>query len=82
LALLERDRQMRTLIEALSAARKGKGAVALVRGEAGIGKSTLVRAFLDSVENEAHLLRGACDDLVTARPMGPGVGKPGPAEGC
>ncbi|MGZ4617469.1 MAG: ATP-binding protein [Frankiaceae bacterium] len=52
-------------------ARLGNGSAALVHGEAGIGKTSLVRAFLHEVEGHARLLVGACDDLRTPRPLGP-----------
>ena len=47
------------------------GKVVLIRGEAGIGKTALVREFLARSSEAAHVLVGACDDLLTARPLGP-----------
>ena len=41
----------------------------LIRGEAGIGKTSLVREFVDSVGADAHLLVGSCDDLLAQRPL-------------
>ncbi|HKJ56781.1 MAG TPA: AAA family ATPase [Nitriliruptoraceae bacterium] len=68
--LLERDGDLSMLDEALGRARDGSGQVVLVAGEAGIGKSTLVDAWLDGLEDAAvHV--GWCDDLATARPLGP-----------
>jgi predicted ATPase len=43
--LLERDTELRTLDAALDRAAGGAGSVVLVSGEAGIGKTSLVRAF-------------------------------------
>jgi DNA-binding CsgD family transcriptional regulator len=43
----------------------------LVGGESGIGKTALVRAFVDDVAEQANLLWGPCDPLTTPRPMGP-----------
>lgn len=43
----------------------------LVSGEAGIGKTSLLRAFTAAVADEATVLVGACDDLHTARTLGP-----------
>jgi DNA-directed RNA polymerase specialized sigma24 family protein len=43
----------------------------LVSGEAGIGKTSLVRAFVEEASGSARVLVGACDDLVTPRTLGP-----------
>ena len=43
----------------------------LVSGEAGIGKTSLVRAFLRAAAHRATVLQGACDDLLTPRALGP-----------
>ncbi|MDX6641399.1 MAG: hypothetical protein QOF12_2410 [Solirubrobacteraceae bacterium] len=55
----------------LTAARGGQGRVALVYGEAGIGKTTLVRRFCEDAGDSAAVLWGACDALFTPRPLGP-----------
>jgi DNA-binding CsgD family transcriptional regulator len=47
------------------------GLVALVAGEAGIGKSALVAAFAERCGARARLLWGVCDPLVTPRALGP-----------
>ncbi|GIJ73609.1 ATP-binding protein [Virgisporangium ochraceum] len=47
------------------------GRVALVAGEAGIGKSSLVSAFADRCAGRARFLLGVCDPLVTPRALGP-----------
>ena len=46
--LLERDRTLEALERAVGDAAAGRGSVALVTGEAGIGKTSLVRAFADA----------------------------------
>lgn len=60
-----------SLRRALERAGEGSGSVVLIRGEAGIGKTAVTRAFVDSIADEAHVLWGGCDDLLTARPLGP-----------
>jgi DNA-binding CsgD family transcriptional regulator/tetratricopeptide (TPR) repeat protein len=45
--------------------------VVLIRGEAGIGKSTLVAQFLREVGQRADTLSGGCDDLLTPQPLAP-----------
>ncbi|WSN71568.1 AAA family ATPase [Streptomyces sp. NBC_01361] len=52
-------------------ATDGAGSVVLVLGEAGIGKSSLVRALPGLLPPGARLLVGQCDDLATGRPLGP-----------
>jgi DNA-binding CsgD family transcriptional regulator/tetratricopeptide (TPR) repeat protein len=69
--LLERDAELRGLRETLRRAGRGHGSVVLVSGEAGIGKTTLVRAFADQARAHARVLTGTCDDLVTPRTLGP-----------
>ncbi|GIH06150.1 LuxR family transcriptional regulator [Rhizocola hellebori] len=43
----------------------------LVTGEAGIGKTSLVKAFARQVGDGARLLMTACDDLMVPRTLGP-----------
>ena len=69
--LLERDAELRRLRETLRGAGQGRGSVVLVSGEAGIGKTVLVRRFAREAAPQARVLVGACDDLVTPRTLGP-----------
>jgi DNA-binding CsgD family transcriptional regulator/tetratricopeptide (TPR) repeat protein len=69
--LLERDAELRRLRDTLREAGQGRGSVVLVSGEAGIGKTSLVRTFALAAAREARVLVGACDDLVTPRTLGP-----------
>jgi DNA-binding SARP family transcriptional activator/DNA-binding CsgD family transcriptional regulator/tetratricopeptide (TPR) repeat protein len=70
-ALVERA----SLLEALTAlhddALAGSGRLALVHGEAGVGKSALVRAWSAAAGSRARVLCGACDPLSSPRPLGP-----------
>jgi DNA-binding CsgD family transcriptional regulator/tetratricopeptide (TPR) repeat protein len=69
--LLERDPQLQELRGAMAEAATGPGLVVLVTGEPGIGKSTLVRAFLGELAPGSRVFVGACDDLTTPRALGP-----------
>jgi len=67
--LLERGGQLSALTDYADDARAGHGRLALVSGEAGIGKSLLVSTFEHSAGLRA--LHGACDGLFTPRALGP-----------
>jgi DNA-binding CsgD family transcriptional regulator len=68
--LLEREQPLALLQGALDEAVRPRGQVALVSGEAGIGKTTLVEAFARR-QRGVRVLRGACEALFTPRPLGP-----------
>jgi DNA-binding CsgD family transcriptional regulator len=69
--LLEREHALDHLQRQLARARQGFGGLALIGGEAGIGKSALVRAFSASLPTGTRVLAGMCDPLSTPRPYGP-----------
>jgi predicted ATPase len=69
--LLERDAELRRLRAALDRAGRGHGSVALVSGEAGIGKTSLVRELAAAAPGRVRALVGVCDDLATPRTLGP-----------
>lgn len=71
LELLERASELAALTAALDDAAQGRGAIALVSGEAGIGKTALVTHFARRVADRVRTLWGACDPLLTPRPLGP-----------
>jgi DNA-binding CsgD family transcriptional regulator len=68
--LLERAPFLQTLAEYAEEARKGSGRLVLVSGESGMGKTALVEAFQQRTER-TRWLWGACDGLLTPRPLGP-----------
>jgi DNA-binding CsgD family transcriptional regulator/tetratricopeptide (TPR) repeat protein len=68
--LLERSSLLEELGGVL-AATAGGGRVVLLAGEAGIGKSALVRRFAELHSGDARFLLGVCDPLLTPRALGP-----------
>src|SRR5919202_1087820 len=73
--LLERAAELSMLAGCLEAVGRGsRGQVLLVGGEAGVGKTTLVRRFCEEHGQSARILWGACDPLFTPSPLGPLLG--------
>ncbi|MAI90392.1 AAA family ATPase [Ponticaulis sp.] len=72
--LVERESQLESLLSALEASRAGHGQIALVSGEAGIGKSTILSAFRVasiSAYPDIRWCLGNCEALFTPRTLGP-----------
>ena len=69
--LLERAAHFERLGAVLRAASAGHGTLMLLGGEAGVGKTALVRRFCRSVGGTVRVLEGACDALSTPRALGP-----------
>ena len=70
--IVGRQRELSQLREALDKCLRGHGQLVLVGGEAGIGKTTLVRAILQEAEQrDCLVLVGGCYDLTTTPPYGP-----------
>jgi len=70
--LLERDHALSTLGSLLGRVRSsGHGELVAVAGEAGIGKTALLRCFADGCPDDIDVLWGACDSLSTPRPFAP-----------
>ena len=69
--MLERDAELAALAHAAREAADRHGSVVLVKGEAGIGKSSLVEALRSHLPAEGRMLVGYCDDLATPRTLGP-----------
>jgi DNA-binding CsgD family transcriptional regulator len=69
--LLERDTALAALADAHASAARGEGRMVAVSGEPGVGKTALVRRFLDELGRAGRVLFGTCDDLSIPRPLGP-----------
>ncbi|HKS69676.1 MAG TPA: AAA family ATPase, partial [Ktedonobacterales bacterium] len=70
-SLLERDPFLASLARLLDEVAGGAGRCALVSGEAGIGKSSLVERFAEIHGESARFYWGRCEALFTPRPLGP-----------
>jgi DNA-binding CsgD family transcriptional regulator len=69
--LLEREEALAGIRRAFAEAEGGQGRVVIVGGEAGVGKTALLRRFCEEVAGRTRILLGACDPLFTPRPLGP-----------
>ncbi len=70
--LLERGGELAVLDECLGMVRgSSRGCLVLVSGEAGIGKTVLLRRFCEAYGGSARVLWGGCDSLFTPRALGP-----------
>jgi DNA-binding CsgD family transcriptional regulator/tetratricopeptide (TPR) repeat protein len=69
--LLERERQLSLLVDRLEAVgQSSRGHLVLLGGEAGVGKTVLIREFCDEHASARTILRGACEPLFAPRPLG------------
>jgi len=72
--LVGRDLELAALDAALAGSAAGNGRVVLVAGDAGIGKTALLRAFVAHARSaRVGVLVGECSEAGAARPFGPFV---------
>ncbi|MGH2896604.1 MAG: ATP-binding protein, partial [Solirubrobacteraceae bacterium] len=70
--LLERSVELAALGGSLGEVKRSRrGRIIVVHGEAGIGKTALLRCFCDDLGGSVRVLWAACDSLATPRPLGP-----------
>ena len=62
-ALVGREAEERSLLEAVAAARAGDGRVVVVQGPAGIGKTRLLQVACEAAAPHFTVLRAACAEL-------------------
>ena len=71
MGLLERDTYLDDLTGCLEAAAAGQGGSVLILGEAGIGKTSLLRQFVQQQKIAKRVLWGGCEALFTPHPLAP-----------
>ena len=69
--LLERADVLAEMDTLAQTAATGAGQILLLRGEAGVGRSALLRRFHDMMSSRTEVLLGYCDPLSAPRPLGP-----------
>jgi DNA-binding CsgD family transcriptional regulator len=69
--LLEREAFLERLGSLLDEVRSGEGRLALVTGEAGIGKTALIGTFCQRFADRGRTMWGNCDSITPRRPFAP-----------
>ena len=69
--LIERAGFLTSLQSQFESVIAGEGHCVLLSGEAGIGKTSLVKAFCNDLRKDYKIYQGTCDALFTPRPLAP-----------
>src|SRR5688500_4422205 len=69
--LIGRENDLQGLDRLMAQSQEGKGQVALIAGEAGIGKSRLVREAKARAPHETQILEGYCFQTESVLPYAP-----------
>lgn len=69
--LLERDGLLARLEHLVDLAGDGARSMAMIAGEAGAGKTSLMTELTRRIEGRGRVLIGGCDPLATPRPLSP-----------
>src|SRR3954471_2781923 len=69
--LIERSGFLAALQSRFETVAEGEGHCIFVSGEAGIGKTSIVKAFREENKGDCLIYQGACDALFTPRPLAP-----------
>ena len=71
MVLIERDEFLGSLETMLESVTEGEGRCILLSGEAGIGKTSLIKSFYKEKKDNCKIYQGTCDALFTPRPLAP-----------
>lgn len=69
--LIEREDVLHTLEMKFESIVNGEGHCILLSGEAGIGKTSLIKQFYKDKKDDCKIYQGTCDALFTPRPLAP-----------
>ena len=69
--LIERAGFLTSLLSSFDHVARGEGHCILLGGEAGMGKTSLVRAFCKQIKSNCKIYQGTCDALFSPRPLAP-----------
>src|SRR5215831_7422779 len=69
--LIERANFLEELQAKFEVVAASEGHCVLVSGEAGIGKTSLIKTFCSAIKDESKIFQGTCDSLFTPRPLAP-----------
>jgi Predicted ATPase len=69
--LIERAEFLSSLQMKFESVAEGEGHCILLSGEAGIGKTSLIKVFCQEKKNDCKIYHGTCDALFTPRPLAP-----------
>jgi DNA-binding CsgD family transcriptional regulator len=69
--LIERAEFLNSLHMKFESVAEGEGHCVLLSGEAGIGKTSLIKVFCQEKKNVGKIYHGTCDALFTPRPLAP-----------
>jgi ATP/maltotriose-dependent transcriptional regulator MalT len=69
--LIERQGPLAQLHTIFEKVEEGEGHCIFISGEAGIGKTALLKEFCRKIKNRCQIYQGTCDALFTPRPLAP-----------
>jgi len=69
--LIERTGFLATLSAKFESIKHGEGHCILLSGEAGLGKTSVIKAFCSEIRDDCKIFQGSCDALFTPRPLAP-----------
>src|SRR5690349_15840539 len=69
--LIEREEFFKILLHAFEETQTGEGHCIFVAGEAGMGKTSLIKSFSKEIKDRSNIYIGTCDALFAPRPLAP-----------